>query len=276
MAATACMYVTALVEDGVDGYMQAIVSATANPLHSHRGRYTAPVATSSTPSRRRAESSVPSGRALQDKWSRAPVAERYAGERWRKPAAEARDGRLVARLLTRHGLSVSRVLDMPCGSGRLAPTLHPFATDMCGADASRAMLLEARAAFGRHALKVPHVQALAQALPFATGSCELVVCCRLLHHLDDGEQLSAVARELVRVAGTWIIASYWDCASLESMARGLRTPRPGGTRRSRPASIINGAFAAAGATVVDRVHARRLFSPQTFVLARKEPRPTHG
>ena len=216
---------------------------------------------------------------LQAKWRETATAAHYAQSargRWRSPRAAGKDVRLVTSLLQRNKLTVDRALDVPCGSGRLSEALLPSSGQILSFDSSRSMLLQARIT-GAQLPQPPRLaQARAEALPLAADSCDLVLCCRLLHHLNDGEELESIVGELVRVSSAWIIASYWDCASLEAITKGLRRPRPGGTRRARPAAVIDQAFAAAGALVCDRIHARRLLSPQTFVLAHKEKSATRG
>ena len=167
-----------------------------------------------------------------DRWADPEASQPHAFGGWRSPAAAGRDARLVSRLLRRHGVTVNRALDMPCGTGR-------------------------------------RLRALAECLPLADGTFELVVSCRRLHHLESGVALDTVVGKLASVSGEWIAASCWDSASLESLTRGLRHPRPGGTRRARPASVLERAFADASAPVAARAHSLRFFSPQVFPLARK-------
>jgi SAM-dependent methyltransferase len=89
----------------------------------------------------------------------------------------------------------ARVLDVACGTGRLAGFFAAEAGRYTGLDVSRAMLAEAQRA--RPALT--WVQGDATRLPFADRSFDLVVTTRFLRHLDAPAR-TAVLRELARVS----------------------------------------------------------------------------
>jgi SAM-dependent methyltransferase len=89
----------------------------------------------------------------------------------------------------------ARVLDVACGTGRLAGFFAAEAARYTGLDFSRAMLAEARRA--RPALT--WVQGDATRLPFADRSFDLVVTTRFLRHLDAPAR-AAVLAELARVS----------------------------------------------------------------------------
>ena len=138
-----------------------------------------------------------------------------------------------------------------------------------GVDASSAMLREAggREQSRRSGLCV----ALIDRLPFKDDAFDVVVCCRLLHQLDDATTVEAVVRELTRVSYRLVIASFFDAASLPALRRrvGFRrshVPRGkyGLTKRS-----LRRMFEAAGAEVIGFHHSLRFVSQQAFVVAVK-------
>jgi SAM-dependent methyltransferase len=199
------------------------------------------------------------------KWSSDGAGERYATQRFRAESARQRDPRMVGAILRGHGVR-GRVLDVPCGSGRLGGALAKHARQLVGADVSRAMLDGARAAEHRML-----VCADAAHLPFADRSFDVVVCCRLLHHLREREQLERVVAELARVSDRLIVASFWDAASLPAWRVRLGLKRGEGPRGR--AAIARGelerALDAAGARAVEYRHSFRFVSQQTFVVAER-------
>ncbi len=89
------------------------------------------------------------------------------------------------------------VVDVGCGTGAF---LAPYAAAGCrviGLDSSAEMLGEARRRLGGGALLL---RGEAAALPVASGAADLVVAMMLLHSLQAGERLAALA-EMARAAG---------------------------------------------------------------------------
>ena len=207
----------------------------------------------------------------RDRWRAPDAGTAYATTRWKNRTREQRDPRLVARLLRRLPESVlprgARVLDVPCGTGRLHAVLAGRGLRVTSADVSPAMLAAHEAGRG-HALCAD-----AGRLPFDDGTFELVLCCRLLHHLRDEAELRRIVAELVRVSRGHVIASFWDRASLPELGRGSR-PRGEEVPRGRIARArrdLRAAFEDAGAGVVAHAASLRFVSRQTFLLASVAP-----
>ena len=209
--------------------------------------------------------------AVWEKWQDPGSGSRYAGpSRWRTPRSALRDPMLVERILTRYGArpSLKPILDAPCGTGRLRGVLERRGMRWVGVDVSPSMLREARAG----APSAPSlVRALAGRLPFKDDSFDVVVCCRLLHHLHDEEEVEAVVGELVRVSARMVIASFWDSASLHAWRRrvGLRRSEGPKGRRAVSKRALRRAFDDAGAEVVEFEHSFRFVSQQAFAVALK-------
>ena len=207
-----------------------------------------------------AEESKTRARPPHERWGEAQAGCRYARDRWRDSRRAARDPRLVERLLAGAKIDRGTILDAPCGTGRLLPGLAQRATTLVGLDVSDSMLAEAKndAALTLRG-DVHH-------LPFADGTFDAVVCCRLLHHLADPADLAVVVAELVRVSRGVVVASFWDRASLPGVRRHLR-PRSRAGRAAHTKRDLHRVFAAAGADVVRYAHSFRFLSQQTFLLA---------
>jgi SAM-dependent methyltransferase len=204
----------------------------------------------------------------RDRWRSSEAGARYASGRWSSERRRARDPRIVDQLLARHlpGGRAQSVLDAPCGSGRLAPLLRARSARYVGLDVSPSMLAEAGRSGG-----TSWVRGDLAALPFADGTFEVVVACRILHHLDDQAELGRVLGELTRVASRWIVLSYWDARSLPALRRAwapwlARAPRG---RVSHPRAVLERILCEAGSEVVDSRHSLRFLSAQAFLVARK-------
>jgi 2-polyprenyl-6-hydroxyphenyl methylase/3-demethylubiquinone-9 3-methyltransferase len=100
---------------------------------------------------------------------------------------------LRAHLPTLEG---SRVLDVGCGGGLLAEELAHRGCAVTGVDPSRRSLEVARTHAAGSALTIEYQAGVAEALPFADGQFDAVICCDVLEHVDD---VSAAVREAARV-----------------------------------------------------------------------------
>ncbi|QNM96434.1 bifunctional 2-polyprenyl-6-hydroxyphenol methylase/3-demethylubiquinol 3-O-methyltransferase UbiG [Chitinimonas koreensis] len=89
-----------------------------------------------------------------------------------------------------------RVLDVGCGGGLLSERFAALGCEVTGIDRSRPTLDAARAHAERAGLPIRYQEACAEALPFAAGEFDLVICCDVLEHVDD---LDAVVAEIARV-----------------------------------------------------------------------------
>lgn len=205
---------------------------------------------------------------VRSKWRSADAGARYALRRWRDPRAALRDPMLVERILDRHGVrpTLKPVLDVPCGTGRLRGVLERRKMRYVGVDVSMPMLQEAR-----RVGEDGWMQGEVEHLPFLDDSFDVVVCCRLLHHMQSEEQIEGVVRELTRVSHRMVIASFWDSASLHALRRrvGLRRHEGTGGRRAVSKRILRRAFEAAGAEVIGFHYSFRFVSQQTFAVALK-------
>ena len=107
-------------------------------------------------------------------------------------------------LVEEGGLVGRRVLDVGCGTGRLAVALAERGARVWGVDPSEAMLAEAKAhAEGKIALK----RASAEALPFKDGWFEAMVF-RLVIHLLDRPRAFVEAARVLAPGGRIVIATF--------------------------------------------------------------------
>jgi SAM-dependent methyltransferase len=207
------------------------------------------------------------------KWLAPKAGAFHAGERWMNTGAAQRDPLLVERILERYSArpGLKPVLDVPCGTGRLRPVFERRGLRYVGVDGSPAMLAEARAEERAEDGAGSLLAADVERLPFRDDAFDVVVCCRLLHHLHDPDEIRCVISELTRVAHRLVVASFWDSASLHALRRrvGLRRSEGASGRRAVSKRLLRGLFRENGAEVVGFYHSFRFVSQQTFVVAQK-------
>jgi SAM-dependent methyltransferase len=207
------------------------------------------------------------------KWLAPEAGAQYAGERWKSTRAAQRDPLLVDRILERYSArpGLKPVLDVPCGTGRLRPVFERRGLRYVGVDLSSSMLGQAGKGAGTGDGATSLLAADVARLPFRDDSFDLVVCCRLLHHLHDPDEIRSVVGELTRVAHRLVIASFWDSASLHALRRrvGLRRSEGASGRRAVSKRLLRALFRESGAEVIGFYHSFRFVSQQTFVVAQK-------
>jgi ubiquinone/menaquinone biosynthesis C-methylase UbiE len=140
---------------------------------------------------------------------------------WVRRLSNRRELAVVRRALARAGTQ-GRVLDCPCGAGRLAPTLLRVAEHVTCADISAAMVDQAREALApaHEAGRVSFLVAPADRLPVEDGAFDTAVCHRLIHHMGEAEDRAAVLGEMARVARRAVVISFSDDTTRK--ARGQR------------------------------------------------------
>ena len=207
------------------------------------------------------------GEGVASRWSGEGAGRRYADSRWCSARAEERDSLLVRRILARHGVRLEgiEVLDAPCGTGRLHPVLSGGGAPYLGIDLSPAMLAE-------HPAARRCVRASIEGLPLRDRSIDLVVCCRLLHHLAEEPARRALVAELARVSARYLLLSFWDAASWPALRRRLGLRSPGG-RAPIAKGHLRELLAGEGFELVGFEHSFRFLSMQAFALARRGESP---
>jgi hypothetical protein len=177
------------------------------------------------------ESSDLTSTAYQVQFQESDIGPRYRQryeKRWFKRFTTRREIRQVERLLASQS-RCRRLLDMPCGGGRVS---GPFAaaTDLLlQADLSLSQVRMARQTLGSRG-GILWFTASAFMIPLKNWAVEGAVCNRLTHHLSTVEQ-ERVVHELLRVSTRFVILSYYDYDSFRSLGRRVRGKDPGHTMR---------------------------------------------
>jgi 2-polyprenyl-3-methyl-5-hydroxy-6-metoxy-1,4-benzoquinol methylase len=165
----------------------------------------------------------------------------------RKPRKHQAEMRLIDRAFAfvpkRH-----RVLDVPCGGGRVMLHLARKGYQADGADLSESMLAIAREKASEEHLPCAVERQDLERLSYADGQFDTIVCFRLFHHFPNPEIRQRVVSELCRVAAASVVLSYFSPYSVQSVRRKLS-----GRDRDRfatPLAEVEGYFRDAGFRLV--------------------------
>jgi 2-polyprenyl-3-methyl-5-hydroxy-6-metoxy-1,4-benzoquinol methylase len=115
-----------------------------------------------------------------------------------------------------------RVLDLPCGGGRVSVHLARQGYQMSCADHSVAMLQITRQSLAENGLDCPVEQQDVEQLTYTDAQFDTIVCFRLFHHFPTPSIRRKAVSELCRVAGSQVVISYSSPYSASSVARRLR------------------------------------------------------
>ena len=122
-----------------------------------------------------------------------------------------------------------RLLDIPCGGGRVSAPLVKATDLLLQADISLSQVITARQTMGSEG-SFAWLTASAFLIPLKEGVVDGILCNRLAHHLAGVEQERLIG-ELLRVSKRFVILSYYDYDSFKSRSRRFRSKNPGYTLR---------------------------------------------
>ena len=133
-----------------------------------------------------------------------------------------REWGLIRRHLDRVGRA-GRVLELPCGGGRITPAFEERADFIIEADIAIGQIRYGRAT---STLRTPRAWMTASAfhIPLRDGSVDGTICIRLAHHLPTPAERERLFRELLRVSRRYVIVTFFDHYSLKNLTRRLRHP----------------------------------------------------
>jgi ubiquinone/menaquinone biosynthesis C-methylase UbiE len=211
-----------------------------------------------------------------------PQLERYAASRATSEGAASYDSkyerelhkrisdrverRVIARALALAPGPHERILDVPCGAGRLSPELVLHSRGrIVEADYSPTMLERCRSNARGYEPAVARVNALQ--LPFRDGSFDLVFSARISHHIGLESDRERWLRELCRVSRRYVVATFFDASSLKNLIRIARSPfsrkRPKNTMRL---ARVHELAQESGFVVKAAIPLSRLFSGHRYLV----------
>ncbi|MCG3147306.1 MAG: hypothetical protein PCFJNLEI_00745 [Verrucomicrobiae bacterium] len=117
---------------------------------------------------------------------------------------------------------IQRIVDVPSGAGRFAPTLGQNGRILVEIDSAHEMLVFANERAVQAGLRTICLQGDASVLPLGTASVDCVFCNRLLHHIYAGSERLAFLREFHRVTRRYLVISFFDYHLFGSLRRALK------------------------------------------------------
>lgn len=145
-----------------------------------------------------------------------------------------------------------RLLDVATGTGFTAMHFAPFVTTVIGYDPTGPMLAEAsRLISARGLANIRLVRGVAEAMPFADASFDLITCRVAPHHFSSVPAFLAEARRVVRPGGRVLVAdtSAPDHADARAWQDAVERRRDPSHVYSRSLAEWRAAFADAGLDV---------------------------
>ena len=141
-----------------------------------------------------------------------------------------------------------RVLDLPCGGGRVTVHLGLQGYNMSSADLSDAMLTITRESVAQNGLKGAVEKQDIEKLTYADQHFDSLISFRLFHHFPNPEIRQRAVSELCRIAKQFVAISYFSPASVTSVKRSIRAAMGGRKSDKHPTSLteVKRYFAKAG------------------------------
>ncbi|HWB20794.1 MAG TPA: class I SAM-dependent methyltransferase [Phycisphaerales bacterium] len=165
----------------------------------------------------------------------------------------------------------AKVLDLPCGTGRLLKELSERGWEVVSADSSAHMVGLAKDHAKRVGLNTDaarFVVASVMKTPFGDGEFDGVVCNRLLHHFREADVRQAALKELRRICKGRIVVSFFSSASFDGVMFKLKDAmrrRKATDRIPISSAEIEADVRASGLRVAKWLWTRRGISKQCYV-----------
>jgi 2-polyprenyl-3-methyl-5-hydroxy-6-metoxy-1,4-benzoquinol methylase len=160
----------------------------------------------------------------------------------RNPRRHEAEMRLIARAFQL--VPPGRVLDVPCGGGRVGLWLARQGYTVTAADLSDGMLDITRQNATLESLSVDVQRQDVECLSFESKSFDAVVSFRLFHHFPNQEIRARAVAELCRVSRRHVLISYfnpWSTTALKQSAKTILFKRPK-TKHPTSLSEVRGYF----------------------------------
>jgi cyclopropane fatty-acyl-phospholipid synthase-like methyltransferase len=185
----------------------------------------------------------------------------------RKPHKHRAEMRLIDRAFKRIPKD-HRVLDIPCGGGRVMLHLARKGYEAGGADLSESMVAIARESMSQARLSCAVEHQDIEKLTYADGQFDTIVCFRLFHHFPNVEIRQRVVSELCRVAGEFVVLSYFSPYSVQSVRRKLSGKDP--DRFTTSLAEVEAYFRHAGFRLVEDFAQMRLLHTLHLAVFKRE------
>lgn len=137
---------------------------------------------------------------------------------------QARERRILKKILDKIGSDSTGVLDIPCGYGRFSDLLLARGFKLMSCDLSFPMVkraIERSAEYGP-SLGSGAVADAKNGLPFKSNSFDVIFSMRFFHHVHEGQEREFILKEFSRIASEWVILSYYRMNFLHLLQRRFR------------------------------------------------------
>lgn len=139
----------------------------------------------------------------------------------RKPQKHRAEMRLVERAVPPLPPG-AKVLDAPCGAGRLSLWAAARGWTVSGLDLGQAAVTHTRAVLESAGLSGQVLEGDVFDLPWESRRFDAVICFRLLHHFGERAVRRDLVREMARVCDGYLLISYLSPWSFTGLKRRLR------------------------------------------------------
>jgi SAM-dependent methyltransferase len=154
----------------------------------------------------------------------------------------------------------SRVLDIPCGEGRMNGLFGKNAIEYVGSDISLPMLKLVKGSFQSRML----LRADALNLPFPDNAFQGLISIRLLHRIQEKGIRAGMLREMGRIVDGTFMVSYYVKWNIKGIKRILQGKYPG-----LSVAEIREDIGEAGLRLISAIPLRRLSMQQWFFIIGK-------
>lgn len=139
----------------------------------------------------------------------------------RKPEKHRAEMKLVSRAFPSLPPN-ARVLDAPCGAGRLTLWAARQGWEVSGLDLGKAAVDHTRAVLDEAGKPARVREGDVFNLPWESRHFDAVICFRLLHHFAERAERRELVREMARVSRGYVLVSYLAPWSYTGLKRRLR------------------------------------------------------
>jgi SAM-dependent methyltransferase len=154
----------------------------------------------------------------------------------RKPGKHRAEMRLIDRAF-QHVPKSHRVLDVPCGGGRVSVHLSQQGYKVSAGDLSDAMIEIARQNFAANNIDGTVDKQDVEKLGHSDRAFDTIVSFRLFHHFPTPQIRQRVITELCRVARQYVVLSYFSPVSYTSIKRKIQAAL-GGKKSDKHATSL--------------------------------------
>ena len=162
-----------------------------------------------------------------------------------------------------------KILELPCGTGRLTEFLLQLGYEVTAADISDEMMRHAKSKTEAFGSKVTFKKADIEDLLYEDNTFSAIAVIRLLHHIP-AELHSKVLAELHRVTKKWLVITYSNKHTFQNLRRNIMALFTKEPRYSISKEQFLNKVAQTGFTVVEYLPILPVISEEVFVLLEKQ------